>query len=169
MPLLQNSDWKNARLDQRIITKSTKVCSIGEIRETDPVPLKDHAGITETQVLVPLALEEAAATVDGETVPPGFPVMYRIRNYESSNGPLPTQPKDLAKAQELSLARVKALVAAALGHKRNTKEDLAALLAGAGGWASLNGKKVVVAFDVTESKGTKYQEISSVSSLPQQA
>ncbi|SRR6266550_8925480 len=157
MGILDNRDWSNARIDQRILAKTIACCTLGEIREEDP---RDTKSGPATAVVVPLTLEEAKPTIDGETVNPGFPVTGRIRWFTA-----PNLPENLAKANEMSDQRLKQLVVAALGMKRNTKENVGELLKTQGGWPALAGRKVLVSFDVTESNGSKFQELASFSAF----
>jgi hypothetical protein len=167
MSLLQNKDWNAVRTDQRIIGKSLVLCSLGEVREDaerDTKPKDGEPVLREEQLVVPLSLEQEAKTIDGEVVKPGFPLTARLRVWSAKNGePL---ADNMAKANEISERKIKQLMLAALGLKRNDKADVGKTIQDQGGWPALNGRKVLVNLDVTESKGTKYQEIVGFSAAP---
>jgi len=144
MGILSSKDWSGATVDRRIIERCMKVCVLGDVREWSP-SAEGGNGAAEAKgpeevVLVNLALDDPAKTVDGEEVRPGFPVVGRINVWPDR--------------REEAMAHVKELVIAALGLERKTKEDVAALLEQQGGWPGLKGKRVLVTFDARKDKKT---------------
>lgn len=149
MSILSNKDWAGAQVDRRVIERCVKRCSLGDVREWTPDPKQDgEAGGKgpEEAVLINLALEEPARTVDGDEVRPGFPSVARINVWSDR--------------REEAMGKVKELAIAALGLDRKTKDDVGALLDQAGGWPGLKGKHVMVTFDTRKDKknGGFFQE-----------
>lgn len=156
MSILQNRDWASSSLDRRVIERSVKRCSLGDIREWSPTPGEsgEAAKGPAEVVLVNLTLEEGAKTVDGDAVNPGFPVVARINVWADR----------VAEAQ----AKIKELALAGLGLDRKSKDDVAALLEAQGGWLGLKGKHVMVTFDVRADKrnGGFFQETTRFDKVP---
>lgn len=156
MSILSNRDWAGAQIDRRIIERCVKRCSLGDVREWAPEP--GEAGEAQKGpaevVLVNLTLEEPARTVDGDELRPGFPVVARINVWSD-------------RVQEAQ-AKIKELAVAALGMDRKTKDDVGALLEGAGGWAGLKSKHVMVTFDTRPDKrnGGFFQEVTRYDKVP---
>lgn len=157
MSILSSRDWSGASIDRRVIERSVKRCSVGDVREWTPEPGEagEAAKGPEETVLVNLTLEEPARTVDGDEVRPGFPVTARINVWRDR--------------REEANAKVKELAVAALGLDRKTKDDVGALLESAGGWPGLKGKHVMVTFDTRKDKrnGGLFQEVLRYDRVPQ--
>ena len=165
--MLTNKDWNAVNAGQRVLAKAIVRCQLGDIREegpTDSRPKEGSPATTEEMLVVPMTLLQEAKTTDGDTVSAGFPLTGRFRIYAAKNGePL---ADNFAKANSISEQRIKRLMLAGLGLMRNDKSDVQKTLIERGGWSALKDKQVLVDIDVTESKGTKYQEVSSFSMAP---
>lgn len=160
MSHLENRDWAQANIAQRIVAKTIVPCQLGEVREEEPRDTKSGSAFA---VAIPLTLEEARKTVDNEDIGAGFPVTTRIRWFLGNGSDL---PDNLKKANEMSDARFKQLVVAAFGLRRDTKENVGELLKNNGGLAGLNGKRVLVSFDVRDGNdGVKYQDCTGFNAV----
>jgi len=137
-----NTSWNDTQLDP-IIEKSAVRCTVGAVSESgweeDP-----FAGAQRLKMQVSLTLAEPAKTTDGGTLYAGMKKTDFIDLYKGLNGaPL---NEDIAKRDKRGQERAKELAIAVLGLKRNTREDVAATLEAAGGWAAVSGKEIVVRF-----------------------
>lgn len=142
MSILENRDWVGQQIDKRVLERCVKVCELGEVRSWKP---EGDAGSGPVEVvLVNLVLAEAAKSVDGDPINPGFPVTARISVWAD-------RP---AEAQ----ATIKELAVAALGLDRRAKQE--EVDKAFTDWSSLKGKKVSVTFDTRKDKrnGGLFQE-----------
>ncbi len=168
MSVLSNVDWNAVNTAARVLAKGIYTMSLGDIREEGPteIPadkLKDgEPPLLEEQVVVPFMLEQAGKLTTGDAVGAGFPVTSRLRFYStkaSGNGePTPALPEKRAQATRMSQERLKNLMLAASGLKRNDKTDVAKAIVDGGGWPSLKNHKLTVELDVRTAGGVDYQE-----------
>jgi len=150
MGMLSNKYWTNAEVNKRVIAKSIKRCELGDVREMDRTADAngEPAKGPKSKVLVNLTLAEAAKTTDGDDLRAGFPTVITINEWEGR--------EDEAKA------KIKELAIAVLGMDRKTKDNVAAAVDNAGGWAALKGRPLLVEFDVKNG----YQETRSFNRIP---
>jgi hypothetical protein len=130
---------------ERTIAQSVKLCKITAYRDNPPKDKGDGKPARGVEFYT-LALQEAAKTIDGDSLEPGFPKDIGLGYYEDTHGDAGAET-----ANRMSRERTRELVVAALGLPVSHK-DVEGELKRQGGADALIGKLVNVAFSAKDGR-----------------
>lgn len=153
MGLLENTDWNGVSLARPVIRKGAVPAVVREIREEES-PTK--SGTPRTNFFVQLETTTPQLDLDGRDIAPGFRFTARIQVLTGSG-----LTDGQRKSAEINQRIVKAFMCAGLGVAKTT-ENVAQLVAQAGGWPALVGRPVVAMVDTEPDQDdptTLYQRV----------